>query len=148
MPPDSPYMGLLHTPHPTLALVTCQYHSTFFCGEPSLPLSIPSAGAATPVININSSNSTAVMFSWMLKTDGVSPTGFMLNYTSNRITPTSKMISSGAREYTVSSLQPGDTLNISLVAFSEHLPSKAATESVTLGFQRKLSITALCIVFM
>ena len=72
----------------------------------------------------------------------------MLNYTSDRITPTSKMISSGARQYTVSSLQPGDTLNISLVALSEHLPSEAATESVTLEFLCKLSITALCIEFM
>ena len=101
-----------------------------------------------PEISIDSANSTAVMFSWILKTDGVSPTGFMLNYTSDRITPTSKIISSGVRQYTVSSLQPGETLNISLVAFSEHLPSEAATESVMLEFQRKLSITALCIEFI
>ena len=139
-------MGLLHTPYPSLGLVTYPYQSTgFFVENPHCP-SIPSAGTATPEISIDSANSTAVMFSWTLETDGVSPTGFMLNYTSNRITPTSKIISSGVRQYTVSSLQPGETLNISLVAFSEHLPSKAATESVMLKFRCKLS--TVCIGFV
>ena len=101
-----------------------------------------------PVISINSSNSTAVMFSWTLKTDGVSPTGYILSYISDKITRTSKMIGSTVRQYRVSSLQPGDTLNISLVALSNHLPSEAATMSVMLEFRRKLIISAVCIGFV
>ena len=93
-----------------------------------------------PVIRIDSVNSTAVTFFWILATDGVSPTGFMLYYSSDEITPTNEMIGSDVRQYTVSGLQPGDTLSISLVALSVHLPSEAVTERVVLRFQSKLSI--------
>ena len=93
-----------------------------------------------PVISIDLVNSTTVMFSWTLATAGVSPTGFMLYYASDGITPPSEMIGSTVRQYTVSSLQPGDTLIISLVALSDHLPSAAAIRSIVLEFQCKLII--------
>ena len=80
----------------------------------------------------------------MIETDEVSPTGFMLYYTSIEIT-TNEMIDSAVRQYTLSSHQPGVTLRITLVALSEHLPSEAATMSVVLGFQRKLNISTVCI---
>ena len=98
-----------------------------------------------PVIHIDSVISTAVMFSWVLATDGVSPSGFMLYYAGDGITPVNKILDSAVRQYLVSNLQPGVTLSITLVALSEHLPSEAATISVVLEFQRKLSIAALYI---
>ena len=98
-----------------------------------------------PVIRIDSVNSTAIMFSWMLATDGVSPSGFMLYYAGDGITPVNEIIGSAVRQYSVSNFQPGVTLSISLVALSEYLPSEAATISVVLEFQCKLSIAAVCI---
>ena len=97
------------------------------------------------MISIDLSNSTAVMFSWALKTDGVIPTWFMLYYVSDEMTPINETVGSAVRQYTVSNLQPGVTLSISLVALSDHLPSEAATESVILKFRCKLSISAACI---
>ena len=98
-----------------------------------------------PVIRIDSVNSTAIMFSWMLATDGVSPSGFMLYYAGDGITPVNEILDSVVRQYSVSNLPPGVTLSITLVALSEHLPSEAATISVVLEFQRKLRIAAVCI---
>ena len=97
-----------------------------------------------PMISIDSVNSTAVKFSWILETDEVSPTGFMLYYTSVEIT-TNEMIDSAVRQYTLSNLQPGVTLRITLVALSDYLPRAANTISVVLAFQCKLSIVVECI---
>ena len=97
------------------------------------------------MIRIDSANSTAVNFSWILVTDEVSPTGFMLYYVSDGITPVNEIIGSTVRQYTLSNLQPGVTLSITLVALSDYLPSEAATISVVLEFQRKLRIAAVCI---
>ena len=99
-----------------------------------------------PEISIDSVNSTAVMFSWELEgTDGASPTGFVLYYANDEMTPMNETIDSAVRQYTLSNLQPGITLRITLVALSDYLPRAADTINVVLVFQCKLSIVVECI---
>ena len=92
-----------------------------------------------PVISIDSVNSTSVIFSWILTTEGVHSTGFMLYYTNNGSQVISETITSVEREYMLSSLQPGSTLNISLVALSNHLPSAVGMRISVLDFMGKLT---------
>ena len=79
-----------------------------------------------PVISITSATPSAITFTWTLAAQGVTPTGFMLYYTSDGGPTMSDMIASTERLYTLSDLQPGSAISISLVALSNHLPSAVA----------------------
>ena len=101
-----------------------------------------------PVISIDSFNSTSVTFSWTLSTQEVSPTGFMLYYTNNGSQVMSEMVSSVEREYMFSNLQPGSTINISLIALSNYLPSATVVESVVLAFHGEFTAVFILLVYL